>query len=133
MKFGAAEAAIRGYFNTGWGSTTPIAWPDLTFTPPNATWVRFSMKNDDGFQASMGDPGNNRHRRIGTVFIQVFQPQGQASTDARAKADKAADIFLANTLTGVLFKNVNARDIGPDGNGFYQWNVTANFQYDRLT
>lgn len=134
MNFKEAEAAIRAYFNTGWAAATSIAWPDQPFTPPDSeTWVRFSMKNNDGFQASMGSPGANRYRRVGVVYIQIFQPAGQGSTDARAKADIAADIFIANALSGVIFKNVNARDIGPDDAGFYQWLVSAEFQYDRIT
>ncbi len=133
MNFEQAEAAVRAYFNTNWNGLTPIAWPDLPFTPPIATWVRFSMKHNDGFQASMGNPSGNRFRRVGMVFIQVFQPKGQASTDARKKADTAADIFIDNNLSGIIFKNVNALDIGADGNGFYQWNVLAEFQYDRIT
>ncbi len=133
MNFKAAEAAIRAYFNTGWAARTPVAWPDIPFTPPVTTWVRFSMKNTDGYQASIGSPGSNKFRRVGFVYIQIFQPVGQGSTDARTKADIAADIFIANTLPGVTFKNVIAKDIGPDGAGFYQWNVTAQFQYDRIT
>lgn len=129
MKFKAAEAAVRAHFNTQWNSATQIAWPDIPFTPPNATWVRFSMKNNAGFQASIGAPGSNRFRRVGIVYIQVFQKEGQGSTDARTKADKAADIFIANGLSGVRFKNVNARDIGP-ANGWYQWQVSAEFEYD---
>ena len=130
MNFSEAEAAVRAYFNTEWFNLTPIAWPDINFNPPNETWVRFSMKNNDGFQASIGSPGNNKFRRTGMVYIQVFQKEGQASTDARAKADAAADIFLANDLDGILFKNINSKQIG-NSDGWYQINVSAEFQYDR--
>lgn len=133
MNFSQAEAAVRAHFNTEWDGLTPIAWPDVRFVPPAGTWVRFTMKNTDGRQASIGNPGANRFRRTGLVSIQVFQPENKASKDARTKADVAADIFIANGLSGFLFKNVNAKDIGPDGSGWYQWNVTAEFQYDRTT
>jgi hypothetical protein len=133
MNFKQAEAAVRGYFNTNWNGTTHIAWPDVDFIPPNETWVRFSMKNNVGFQASIGSPSNNLHRREGVVYIQIFQKEGQGSTDARSKADIAADIFMDNALDGVHFHNINARDIGADGSGWYQWTVSAEFQYDRIT
>ncbi len=133
MNFSQAERAVRAYFNTQWASATPIAWPDVSFTPPQSTWVRFAMKNNDSYQASIGSPSSNAFRRKGVVFIQVFQPEGQGSIDARAKADVAADIFIDNGLSGMRFSNVNAKDIGPDGAGFYQWNVTAEFEYDRIT
>lgn len=133
MNFKQAEAAIRDYFNTGWNDLTPIAWPDLPFNQPSTIWVRFTMKNNIGEQVSIGDVGNNYHRRQGIVTIQIFQPQGQGTTDARTKADVAADIFIENALSGMIFKKVNARDIGADGQGWYQYNVTAEYQYDRLT
>jgi hypothetical protein len=133
MKFKALEAAVRAHFNTQWNSLTSIAWPDVPFTPPNATWVRFTLKNNAGFQATIGAPGSNMLRRIGVVYIQVFQKEGQGSTDARSKADTAADIFIANGLSGVTFSNVNVRDIGPDGNGWYQVNVSAEYRHDHIT
>ena len=133
MNFSQAEAAVRAHFNTEWNGLTPIAWPDLNFTPPNGTWVRFSMKNNDAFQSSIGAPGSNNFRRVGMVYIDVFQKEGQASTDARAKGDVAADIFIANGLSGMRFKNVNGRAVGNDGRGWYHYKVSAEFEYDRIT
>lgn len=130
MSFEVAEAAVRAYFTQKWGNLTPIAWPDVHFTPSSTTWVRFSMKNNLGFQASIGSPGANLFRRRGIITIQVFQKAGKGSTDARSKADIAANAFLDNALPGFIFSNVNARDIGTDGAGWYQWNVTAEYQYD---
>ncbi|MAR56000.1 MAG: hypothetical protein CMM93_02350 [Rickettsiales bacterium] len=131
MSFKDAEAAVRAYFASKWNNTTPIAWPDFRFSTPAGTWVRFSMKNTMGYQASAGNPGNNAYRRKGIVTIQIFQPENKGSTDARAKADLAASAFIPpNRLAGFRFTNVNARDIGPDGNGWYQWNVTAEYEYD---
>jgi hypothetical protein len=130
MSFEAAEAAVRAYFTQQWANITPIAWPDLPFVPPHGTWVRFSMKNNIGAQESIGSPGSNLYRRRGVVAIQVFQKAGQASTEARKKSDVAVNAFMANQLPGFTFENVNARDIGPDGAGWYQWNVTAEYRYD---
>lgn len=134
MNFKATESAIRAFFNTGWAAATPISWPDTPFTPPDsATWVRFTMKNNDTFQASTGAPGANRFRTVGFIYIDIFQPAGQGSTDARTKADTAAALFRGNTLSGVLFRNVNARDMGVDPSGLYRWQVRAEFQHDHIT
>lgn len=133
MNFKTAEATIRAHFSTTWNSLTPIAFPDVQFTPPNGTWVRFSMKHTDGFQASIGAPTSNMFRRRGVVYIQIFQKEGQGSTDARTKADTASDIFIGKVIQGIRFNDVVARDIGADGNGWYQWQVAANFEYDRIT
>lgn len=141
MSFEAAEAAVRKYFVQKWGTATPIKWPDLHFIPPAATWVAFHMMPNLGYQASTGSPGSNVFRREGIITIQVFQPEGQAGTDARKKADLAASAFLSpNSLAGFTFKNVvakpahNGRGItGLNGTVYYQWNVTAEYQHDIIT
>lgn len=133
MSFVTAENDVQGWFNTKWNGLTPIAWPDVDFNHPNQTWVRFNMKNNLGFQASAGSPDSNMYRRTGVVTIQVFQKENKGGTDARAKANAAANYFLDNDLSGYEFYNVNAREIGNDGHGWYQWNVTAEYRYDIIT
>ncbi len=134
MSFKTAEAAVQGYFKEKWkvagNPITPIAWPDVQFTKPSGTWVRFSMKNNDAFQASIGSVGSNYFRRVGIVTIQIFAKENGGAVDCRTKADLAANAFMDNDLSGFEFTNVNARDIGPDGHGWYQWNVTAEYRYD---
>ena len=135
MNFKEAEAELRSFFNTGWGGETAVAWPDTEFKPPsNESWVRFDCRENDGFQASAGSPGNNRFRHTGFVTIQIFQPSGKASVEARDLAVLALSIFMGNqTSNGIAFKNVQGRQVGNDGNGYYQINVLAEFFYDELT
>lgn len=141
MNLEQAEADIRKFFDAAWTAafaspnTPPIAWPDIEFTiPENKTWVRFNCQENGGQQVGMGDPGNNRFRRFGIVTIQVFQPRGQGSKDARTKAAAARDLFTgAQTTGGVTFQDVSARQVGDDGHGFYQVNVFAPFWYDEIT
>ena len=134
MNLNEAEAEIREFFAAGWNGLTNVAWPDTTFTPPNnATFVRFDCRQNSGAQASIGDPGNNRFRHTGIVTIQVFQPMGNSSKDARAKAAAALDIFQGSeTENGIHFFDVQARQIGDDQNGYYQINVLASFRYDQV-
>ena len=133
MSLEAKEAAVRAFFKAQWGSGTDISWPDDKFNPPNGeSWVSFTMLIFDGYQASIGSPGNNRQRRTGQVVIQVFQPQGKGSTEARQLADDAVDIFVNQNVSGVIFRNVHARPVGNDGRGYYQINVVAPFYYDDL-
>lgn len=141
MNFSQAEAAIRKHFDTVWTAAFPapdtpeIAWPDKDFTiPTNETWVRFNCQENDGGQVSIGDPGNNRFRHFGIVTIQVFQPWGQGSVDARTKATAALGAFQGEQTTGgVVFFDAYARQIGNDDSGFYQINVVTSFYYDELT
>lgn len=136
MSFKTAEDSVQAWFNGKWVSgappvaLTPIAWPDVQFTPPNGTWIRFTMTNNLGNQASIGSPGSNYFRRRGIIVIQVFAKENTGGADCRTKAQKAVDIFMTNDLAGFEFTNVNARAIGNDGAGWYQWNVTAEYKYD---
>jgi len=134
MNFNEAEAEIRAFFATAWGATTEVAYPDLPFEAPNATWVRFDCRENSGNQASMGSPGSNRFRHFGIVTIQIFQPQGQSSKDARTQATAALSAFMgANTTNNIHFYDVHAKQIGNDGYGYYQINVMALFRYDQIT
>lgn len=139
MNINQAEADIRAFFKAAWVAAgfnaSYIAWPDVKFTVPEGqTWVRFNCQENDGRQVSMGSPGSNRFRQFGQVILQIFQPAGQGSKDARTKAAAALDAFKgAVTSSGVHFQNVYGRQVGNDENGFYQINVIANFYYDDIT
>lgn len=133
MNFDQAEAEIRKHFDSEWSGLTPIAWPDLPFDKPDSTWVRFDCRENDGFQATIGAPGSNAFRHTGVCTIQVFQPQGQASQDARDKAQKAIEAFQGKETTNrIQFFDVQARQVGND-RGWYQINVLASFRYDEIT
>lgn len=132
MNYSEATKAMQFYFKTSWNGLTKIAYDDVAFTPPNETWVRLTVKHADGYQATAGDPGNNRHRRTGTIFVQVFQPQNKAAQDALIKADIAASLFIGKDLLGIHFSDTSIREIGNDGQGFYQINVTSQFRYDQI-
>lgn len=135
MNFNEAEAEIRAFFDIAWADATKIAWPDVDFDlPRDETWVRFNCQENNGFQASMGSPGSNRFRHEGIVTIQIFQPEGDGGRDARAKAVTALAAFMgAETTNGIVFYNVTGLQVGNDGNGFYQINVSASFRYDEIT
>lgn len=135
MNFNEAEAEIRKHFKNGWNGLTDIAYPDTAFQPSvGETFVRFNCQETSGKQVSAGSPNNNLFRHYGFVTIQVFQPEGQSSTDAREKAQTAIALFMGkNTTNGIHFYDVYGKQLGNDGKGYYQLNVTAFFRYDEIT
>lgn len=139
MNFKEAEDEIRAHFSAamlaGGFTASYIAWPDVEFTiPEGQTWVRFNCQENDGSQVSMGSPGANRFRQFGIVTIQIFQPLGQGSNDARTKAVIALGAFRGEVTTNnIHFFDVAGRQVGNDGNGYYQINVVASFYYDEIT
>jgi hypothetical protein len=133
MTLAARTTAMRQYFDTQWADKTPVDWPDAPFTPPDGeSWVRFNCQHNDGYQASIGTVGSNKFRRVGLVTIQIFQPVGKASIEAQALADIAIAIFQGQAVGDIHFYNVRPKEIGPDGNGYYQINVLAEFRYDDI-
>lgn len=133
MNYEAATAAIRAYFAAEWANDTPVAYDDMPFNVPNnQTWVRFNVSHVDGYQASIGSPSNNRFRRDGLIVAQVFQPAGKASKNARQKADKIVNAYLGKDNSGIHYYDVQMREIGSDGAGWYQINVLIYFRYDHI-
>ena len=136
MTYEAAHNAIRTRFNTQWGSTTTVAWPNVNFDPPNnAAWVRFVIQDIDSAQVSYGDPLNNndRYRHIGRVVIQIFTLKGQGDKEARELADTATAIFRkwSDTASGVLFRLAPfVRDVTEDDSKWFQINVECPFLRD---
>lgn len=130
MSYESAVAAITAHFAQEWNNATPVAYPDVPFNPPSSTWVRLNISHADGYQASIGSPGSNKFRRTGLVTVQVFQKQGKAGVDAHKKADLAVAAFLGKKAGHIQFYDVQAREIGNDGAGYFQINVLAYFQYD---
>ena len=64
MDYKTAYTAIQGYFSTVWAGATEVLYDDDPAPIPNAeTWVRLNIRHTDGFQATMGDVGNNRFNR----------------------------------------------------------------------
>jgi hypothetical protein len=135
MNFIEAYAEIAKFFDTEWATATSVSYPDKDFTiPEGENWVRFNCQETSGNQVSMGSPGNNRFRHFGLVTIQVFQPQGLGSKEARQLATTALGVFMgATTTNGVKFFDVAGNQVGNDGKGFFQINVVASFYYDQLT
>ena len=136
MTYEAAHNAIRARFNTQWASATPIAWPNVKFTPhTDEAWVRFLIQDIDSAQVSFGDPLNNndRYRHIGRVLIQIFTLKGQGDKEARELADTATGIFRkwSDAGSGVLFRLAPfVRDIQNEEAKWFQVNVECPFLRD---
>jgi hypothetical protein len=94
MTYEAGNGAILARFNTVWGTTTPIKWPNASFTPPvNGAWVAINIIDADAFNASFGDPGNNLSRHLGTIAVMIFTPLNTGNQLAYQLADQAAAVF----------------------------------------
>lgn len=129
-----SQARERIYltFKEDWGTTSPFVFDGEKFkTPsPSSSWVRVSIRHNEGSQDSLGGVGARKFKRGGSVFIQCFTPLDRGRDASDTLADAARDIFEGKTLgtEAVTFTDVIIREIGPD-EGWYQTNVEAIFNY----
>lgn len=111
---------------------TPIAWPNVAFTPPSGPWVRFSVLDGEGVWRSIGSPGSNIAGYVGVVVIQVFVPLLSGESTAREYADAAAATFQGQTIGGIRFSLATFSLSNSVANDWYQMNVSIPFRRDEL-
>ena len=135
---------LAGAFSTGWKTLksagppavyeakTPIAWPNVNFTPPSGPWVRFNVLDGEGTWRSIGSPGSNVAGYVGVVVIQVFVPLLSGESSARNLADDAAAIFQGQVISGIRFSLATFSLSNSVANDWYQMNVSIPFRRDEL-
>lgn len=128
------NTAIRTLFNTGWGSTTPIAYENEKFNPPNdAPYVVLTVRPDDAFQHEIGSAGAH-FRHPGLIFIMVFSPPDKGNAAALALADQAAEIFRRQRSTftdgRILYRAPTVTPIGITDEGYFHVNVVIPYIRD---
>lgn len=95
-----AQSAILSRFQTQWADRTPVAYPNVDFTPPDdEPWVRLDIVWGEASPATMG--ATRRNTLPGVIFINVFHAPGEARGAAHALIDAARDIFNRVEFSGV--------------------------------
>ena len=136
---------LAGAFSTGWRTLkdagppavyeakTPIAWPNVSFTPPSGPWVRFNVLDGEGAWRSIGSPGSNIAGYVGVVVIQIFVPLLSGESTARDYADAAAAIFQGQVISGIRFSPATVQILNTSlADGWHQINVSIPFRRDVL-
>jgi hypothetical protein len=130
----AERQAIFEVFNAGWGSTTTVARPNESFSPPRDYWARVSIRSGEAFTREMG--GAPVHRvHPGVVFVDIFAPVGRGNGRALELAQQAAQLFTAQKVKSfsggqVRFNTPTIRDIGQNAEGTF-YHVQASIPYAR--
>lgn len=130
------RTAIGTLFNTAWGSTTPVAWPNRPFSPPSGSWVRFTIIGIDSVSVELGP--RSQERRTGMVIVQIFTTLDKGDALGLGLADQVAAVFRNKRVAAgndgdIIFRKPRTRSIGVAANGtFYQHNVEVPFQHDAV-
>ena len=83
MASSAFNTTIESTFATAWGSTTPIRYDNVDFTPTqDVSYVSLEVWDGKSVQASVGAVVELR-RTVGTVFVHIYTPLGIGSKKAR--------------------------------------------------
>jgi hypothetical protein len=110
VSYETERVLIETWFQSEWkkgdGSLlTPVAYDDKDFTAPavDVPWVRLNLLDGDALQGSVGVPGVNLKRYIGSVAIQINTKAGAGSSKARILADKVESVFNNKVLENIKF------------------------------
>jgi hypothetical protein len=133
MSYSDEHAQLRARMKeTADGLGIVVAWPNTNFKPnPTKTWFQFWIVNGASQQMSIG-ASQKDHRFPGIVVVQIFSVMGKGDGEGTRLADSVASAFRNWCGTTVRCKEASIKAIGPDGNGWYQINVSIPFHRDEL-
>ena len=129
--------SLMNYFQNKWQPVreTPIAWPNVAFTPPDppSPWLRVSLQDGQSAYISAGVPGANVSRYAGVLIIQIFVPVKTGEGLCREPADDICGYFRNKTVGNVRFASVSAElSSNSLADGWLQMNVNAPFTRDEF-
>lgn len=118
-------------FKDGWGSTTPFAFANEKFDPPNGPWARFGVIRLPGGPGTLGRPGNKKMDRAGLITVALRVPPGKGVGDVSDLAEKAAKIFENKRFAthDIRFAEVEPQEAGDVDNGRW-WGVAVEGRFD---
>lgn len=125
MSFADERAEIQNHLEVNW-LDTPVAWQNITFTPPNnSEWIRLNILNGSTEYRAM--PLLKRYN--GIINVQIFVPIKTGTSIARDYADKISDIFDSVTFDNVVCDVASVTEVGADAK-WYQINVDTPYWRD---
>ena len=133
MTYEVERADIEGRFATLWGSTTPVAYSNVAFTPPaDAEWVRLNILDNTTDEIGIGQPNAQLHRFQGLIVVGIFTPLNTGEKRARQLADQVFSMFKSADFGSVTSWTPYVTVVG-ESDGYFQVNVTTNFKRDEIT
>lgn len=132
MTFKNEHKDIESRFQTQWGSTTPVAYDNIEFTPVSGTaYVRLHISTGDQIPVSLGGIGATQYRGVGTISVNIYIPLNIGGQTGKDLADTAAAIFRGQTFSGITCRGAEVTDLG-ERNGWYVYNVSIPFFRDEI-
>jgi len=125
VSFANERIEIENRLEVNW-LTTPIAWGNITFNPPNNdSWVRLNIMNGSTEYRAI----NYKKRYNGIINIQIFVPLKTGTSVARDYADTMAEIFDSKLFDSIVCDVASVTEVGADAK-WYQINVDTPYWRD---
>lgn len=107
-----------------------VLWDDRGGTVPagQAAWARVTIKHDNGHARAFG-ASRALYSNTGTLWIQVFTPEGNANEQAYDLSYALVQAYRNALNAGVTYRNPRLKEVGVSG-AFEQTNVLTDFSYD---
>lgn len=132
MTFKNEQRDIDARFKNSWGSTTPVKYANVDYTPtPGTSWVEIRVVDGDQMPVSLGGINATLHRNVGIISINVHTALNIGSQTGKNLADTAAAIFRGQTFSGIICRGVRITELG-ENNGWYVFNVSIPFLRDEI-
>lgn len=134
MNFDQLRQNLEPTFETGWGTTTPIAWQNggNPAEDLNISWVRFSIVPRQSRNAVIG---SEVPRLVGTIVIQIFVPLDSGLGEAWRLADSVNAVLQNQNISGILTYASHVENIGEGmrrvkdvEQGYHQFNVKIPYE-----
>ena len=95
--------------------------------PETGVWSRVTIKGGINSIASLSD--KPCIKEVGTVIVQLFGCIGNGTGEIKKQADSLANHLGCYTVDKLELLAPSIIDVGDDGNGFYQINVSIPYRY----
>lgn len=131
MASAAVIAAVKARQQAGWTSAR-VSYPNETFTLPDGPLpfveVDFPIASSD--QASLGAPGANKFRDVGTIRFIISTVVNTGTDLATQYAGELTDLFRAKVFDGVItYAPSPPVYLGADGN-YASWSIAVPYKFD---
>lgn len=136
--YSSVREAIYQAFVAGWGTRTVYHLEGQRFSEPapDVYWIRLAVRNFAATTETMGDEGQKKHRRTGSVIMSLFAPADQGLKLIDDHAQFALNIFESKNIAipggseRVDFIGGGVKEIPlPEGEKSQQYEVEVPFDF----
>lgn len=127
MTIEAANKSIESAFTDEWGTTTPIIYAEVPYSPPTTEHVKIEVLPETATRKNLSQT-NVLFRFHGTIVVSIFVSQGTGTKKIRELADKVTEIFLGKQIGSIKIYNVDMTRDAYDG--WLVWKLFFNTKRD---